>query len=282
MSTLNPKALITGSVELNSLPEIFSQINDLIDDPYCSVNDISKVISTDPSLTARLLKLVNSPFYGFPSEIATVSRAIAVIGLQELRDLVLATSVTRMFKGIPEDLVDMTQFWRQSIYCGLVARAIATRVNSTNRERLFVAGMLHKIGTLVLYKKTPELSRESISRAQFNGEVLYQAERDVFGFDHADVGGELIRQWKLPESLETAVEHHLFPSNHGDYSSDTAIIHLASLVTTALQASSEEVIPKLDEAAWEQANCAAELIQSVIDEADTQLSETYSLIRSDH
>lgn len=282
MSQLSPQALIIGSVELNSLPEIYRQINDLVDDPYCSVNDISKVISTDPSLTARLLKLVNSPFYGFPSQISTVSRAIAVVGIQELRDLVLATSVTRMFKGIPKDLIDMGQFWRQSIYCGLVARAIASRCNNANRERLFVAGILHKIGALVLYKKTPELSREAVSRVQFNGEVLYQAEEDVFGFNHADVGGELIRQWKLPRKLETAVEHHLFPADHHDNSIDTAIIHLANLIATALQSDGGEVVPKLDDNAWKNASCAVELLDSVIEEANVQLSATYSLIRCDH
>ncbi len=282
MSALTPQALITGSVEINSLPEIFTQINELVDDPYCSVNDISKVVLTDPSLTARLLKLVNSPFYGFPSEISTISRAVAVIGMQELRDLVLATSVTRMFKGIPSDLVNMTEFWHQSVYCGLVARAIATRINGTNREKLFVAGMLHRIGSLVLYKKTPELSREALSRAQFSGEVLYQAERDVFGFDYASVSGELLRQWKLPNSLRNSVENHISPSSHDDFTTDTAVIHLASLVATALQSESEEVIPSLDEPAWKHAGCAVELLDAAIEEANIQISETYSLIRSDH
>ncbi|MBL4850666.1 MAG: HDOD domain-containing protein [Gammaproteobacteria bacterium] len=300
MSQLSPHELIISSVELNSLPEIYSQINDLINDPYCSANDISKIISNDPSLTMRLLKLVNSPFYGFPSQIATVTRAIAIIGMQELRDLVLATSVTRMFTGIPSDLVNMSQFWRQSIYCGLVARAIAgrctpvsstgqaprkhggTRSNNKNGERLFVAGMLHKIGSLVIYKKIPELSREAISRAQFHGEVLYRAENNVIGFNHADVGGELIRQWKLPKNLETAIEHHLFPSQSLDDSSDTAIVHLANLITTTLQSSNEEVIPPLDHKAWGNAGCAVELIGPIVDEANTQLAQTYSLVRCDH
>jgi len=282
MMQLNPHELIVGSVELSSLPEIYSRINDLVDDPYCSVNDIGKIISNDPSLTTRLLKLVNSPFYGFPSQISTVARAIAIIGMQELRDLVLATSVTRMFTGIPADLVDMTQFWRQSIYCGLVARSIASRCNNKNRERLFVAGMLHKIGALVIYKKIPELSREAISRVQFNSEVLYKAENDVFGFNHADVGGELIRQWKLPVNLETAIEHHLFPSDSLDDSGDTAIVHLANLITTTLQSSNTEVIPPLDHKAWDNAGCAVELLGSVIDEANAQFAEAYALVRCDH
>jgi len=282
MSQLSPHELIISSVELSSLPEIYSQINDLVNDPYCSANDISKIISNDPSLTMRLLKLVNSPFYGFPSQITTVTRAIAIIGMQELHDLVLATSVTRMFTGIPRDLVNMSQFWRQSIYCGLVARAIASRCNNKNGERLFVAGMLHKIGSLVIHKKIPELSREAVSRVQFNGEVLYQAENDVIGFNHADVGGELIRQWKLPINLETAVEHHLFPSQNLDNSGDTAIIHLANLITTTLQSSNEEIIPPLDHNAWDNAGCAVEPLSSIVDEANTQLAETYSLVRCDH
>ncbi len=282
MAQLNPHELIVGSVELSSLPEVYSQINDLVDDPYCSVNDISKIISHDPSLTTRLLKLVNSPFYGFSSQVSTVSRAIAIIGMRELRDLVLATSVTRMFTGLPNDLVNMAQFWRESIYCGLVSRAIAGHCSGQNRERLFVAGMLHKIGALIIYKKIPELSREAINRVQFNHEILHRAENDVIGFNYSDVGGELMRQWKLPKSLESAVEHHLFPTDSLDDSGDTAIVHLASLITTALQSCNDEVIPPLDEKAWDNAGCAVELLESIIEEADIQLAETYSLVRCDH
>ncbi|PCH61198.1 MAG: phosphohydrolase [Gammaproteobacteria bacterium] len=282
MAQLNPHELIVSSVELSSLPEIYSKINGMVDAPYCAVNDIGKVISHDPGLTTRLLKLVNSPFYGFPSQISTVTRAVAIIGMQELRDLVLATSVTRMFTGIPGDLVDMSQFWRQSIYCGLVARSIASRCDNINREQLFVAGMLHKIGALVIYKKIPELSREAISRVQFNNEVLYKAENDVIGFNHANVGGELIRQWKLPANLETAIEHHLFPSDSHDNSGNTAIVHLANLITTTLQSSNNETIPPLDHKAWDNAGCAVELLSSVINEANAQFAETYSLVRCDH
>lgn len=282
MSFLTPRELVVGSVELNSLPEVYTRINDLVDDPYCSAEDVSRVASQDPSLTTRLLKLVNSPFYGFASTIDTVSRAIAVIGMRELRDLVLATSVTRMFKGIPSDLVDMTQFWKQSIYCGLIARALSRQRDAAHGERMFVAGMLHKIGALILYKKIPELSRESLSRVQFNNEVLYLVENEVIGFNHADVGGELIRQWKLPANLVAAVAHHLSPKDKGDNSSETSTVHLANLITTAIRPEHKEVIPPLDPTAWDIAGCPPELLDAVIEEANTQLSSTYALIRCDH
>src|SRR3569833_2554535 len=125
--SLSPRELVTGTIELASLPEVFLRVNEMIDSPRYTAADIGHVISRDPGLTARLLKLANSALYNFPSQIDTVSRAITIIGTRELRDLILATSVARIFKGLPNDLISMDFFWLHCVCCGLAARGRAAR-----------------------------------------------------------------------------------------------------------------------------------------------------------
>ena len=112
-------ALINKPLALVSPPTTYSQLNEPIHDDNASAEDITQVINTDPALTTHLLKIVNSPYYGFPSQISTISRFITIVGTSELNQLVLATSVIKAFKGIPEDLIKMENFWLHSIACAI-------------------------------------------------------------------------------------------------------------------------------------------------------------------
>src|SRR3569832_1443261 len=115
---LSPKELVTGAIELASLPEVFIRVNEMIDSHRYTAADIGHVISRDPGLTTRLLKIANRAVYSYPSQIDSGSRAITSIGTRELRDLILASSVARLFKGLPNDLVSLDDFWRHSVCCG--------------------------------------------------------------------------------------------------------------------------------------------------------------------
>ena len=121
------KALVESMKSVCSLPASYQRVNDKVDDPKSSVADIAKTISMDQGLSARLLKLANSAFYGFPSRIETISSAVMIIGARELRDLALATAVISMFKDVPPALCDMKSFWRHSLACGLTSRLLAVR-----------------------------------------------------------------------------------------------------------------------------------------------------------
>lgn len=275
---VSPRELVTGSVDIASLPDIFFRVNEMVEDPHCSASDIGDVIKNDAAFTARLLRLVNSPFFGFPSRIDTVSRAITVIGTRELRDLILATSVVKNFSGIPADLVTMDHFWRHSIYCGLLARIIATRCREVNLERFFVAGLLHDIGALLIYRKLPELAREALNRTNYNGQVLHQAERDVLGFDHADVGGELLRTWKLPESLIEGVACHHAPENAVHHPREAAVTHLANVIVTAIELGHHGPVPPLRQRAWDLLGLPVDFLEPTIAEADAKFADAYKMI----
>jgi len=204
---LTADALVNKSLELVSAPNTYLQLDTLIRDPMYSADDITAIINTDPALTTRLLKVVNSPYYGFPSQINTISRAITIIGTNELIQLVLATSVINAFKGIPSNLMNMDEFWKHSLACALTSSILAEKCNQTAREQFFIAGLLHNIGCLVMYQSVPELAREAINRAQFGHEIIYQAEQNVFGFDHTEVGEALSR---VGDCLHCLLKQHVF------------------------------------------------------------------------
>ena len=150
----SPQDLIKGSVRLSSLPEIYFKINDAINDPESSFGDVAEIIQNDVSLSARLLKMVNSSFYNFPSEIDTISHAISIVGTKQLRDLALATMVVTAFDGIPEDFVDMKDFWRHSVACGVSAWVIATNCLEENSERHYLTGILHDVGPVDYFRES--------------------------------------------------------------------------------------------------------------------------------
>ena len=277
---ISPRELITGALDLPSLPEVVMRAIELVNDPEASAIDIGRVLSEDSALTARLLKIVNSPFYGFPSRIDTVSRAITVIGTLDLLDLILATSVVKMFSGVPNDLVSMDSFWKHSLYGGVVARLLAARSKQPNVEHFFVAGLLHDLGSLVIYRKMPELAREALLRARYNGMVLQQAEQELLGFDHAMVGAELMRMWKLPASLVEAVEFHHNPSQSPNNPLIASVVHVADVIASAIRsgAGASEAAPPLDPAAWDKIGLPALAIEALLLEADQQFGDAQSMI----
>jgi HD-like signal output (HDOD) protein len=249
MKHKKPEALLKGWVELSSLPFIYIKINNAVNNPLSSTKDISDIISSDPSLTTRLLRLVNSAFYGFPSKIDTVSRALLAVGTNQIRDLALATSVLRLFKGIPEDLVSMDSLWRHSVACGVAAKILATGIQrGANVERFFTAGIIHDIGRFAIYKMMPYAAQEMILRCKANMEPLCLVEKEVIGFDHADLGRALAQLWNLPASLEDMIAYHHFPWEARLSPVETCVLHMADYVVHAMQLgdSGEQYIPPLD------------------------------------
>jgi HD-like signal output (HDOD) protein len=255
-----------------SLPRICLWLNDAVNNPRASTLEIAEVIANDAALTARLLRLVNSAFYAFPSKIETPSQAVMIIGTAHLCDLALTTSIARVFKDIPEDLVSMESFWRHSIACGLAARVLATRRHEPNVERFFVAGMLHDIGRLVIYQQAPALARQALLRARGDDDLLHHAEREVLGFDHAALGGALMRAWALPPSLEEAVGCHHDPARAKRFPLETALVHVGDVVAQAMRlgTSGERFVTPLDPAAWDLIELSPRQLPEVVQAVERQ------------
>jgi len=275
----NPASLLGEDVwTLSSLPHIFVEINRVVADPRSSANNVADVISKDPNLASKLLKIVNSAFYGFPSKVDTISRAVTILGNRELSTLALGTSVLTIFRDIPADLVDMKSFWAHSVACGVAARMIAKYENIANTERLFVAGLLHDIGRIIIYKHLPDQGREVLLHAQRTGCLLRSAELEVLGFDHTQVGAMLIKKWQFPLVLEQALTYHHQPAL-SQHLLEASIVHIADILINALTigTSGERFVPPLTAEVWTELGLETEMFPRSVRLVDRQVEEIFHL-----
>ncbi|MCA1806025.1 MAG: HDOD domain-containing protein [Xanthomonadaceae bacterium] len=232
-----PQSLLSDNIQLVSLPEVCMQVQVMAEDPNCGADDLGRLIAKDTALTSRLLKLVNSAFYGFSSRVETVSRAVSLVGIAELRNITLAASAAEVFADIPGDLMDMVSFWRHSVFTGLVARKLAAECHVLHHERLFTAGLLHDVGRLLIFMRLPEQASEILASGREDHGDLCELERAILGFDHAEAGAELLHHWKLPPALCSAIRHHHAPRQASEAPLEAAILHLANAITHYLELS---------------------------------------------
>ncbi len=269
---------------LVSLPDVCLRLTEILRSPDASAKTIGEVVARDPSLTARLLKLVNSAFYGFVRRIDTVSRAITIIGDRELYNLVLAVSAVKSFSGVPSVLVNMDSFWRHSTYCGLIARSLGKRCRILHPERLFVTGLLHDIGSLILYKQVPGLAKDLLMVAQGDERLLCQAEEQALGFGHAELGALLLERWMLPDALVSAVRHHHDPGAAGEHMLEASLVHMAEVFANRSQIGAlfedASVETEISPRAWEATSLSPEALdqEEIIGEAGLQFAEAAHLL----
>lgn len=277
---LDPEVLVQKTKVISSLPLVYTRVQEAVNDPHSSNRDLANIISEDPGLAARLLRMSNSPFFGFASKIDTINRAVTVIGTKQLCDLVLATSVMRLFHGVSPELVCMESFWRHSVACGVAARILATYRREPNVERFFVAGLLHDIGRLIIFMQIPEIALKVLQEAHSRAALLYEVESEMLGFDHAAVGGALLTQWWLPEHTVEAVAHHHRPSDSPNEHIDAALVHIADLIVNAMciGTSGERFVPPLDLRAWERIGLPVSVLAPTLTQLERQYSEAISVI----
>ncbi|MDO8291797.1 MAG: HDOD domain-containing protein [Gallionella sp.] len=273
--------LVQGVGGLVTLPNVFIRINQLVEDPNSSTADIAKAVSQDPSFTVRLLRVANSPFYGFSSTIDTVTKAVSVIGTSQIRNLALSMSVAKTFAGLPNNLVSMDNFWRHSLYCALTARILAKQARKCDPEAVFTAGLLHDIGELIIFNRLPDQAKEALLLVldQVDDLPVYQAERQIIGFDHAQVGGELARQWNLPPLLEECIAYHHSIGEAKRHPRETALVHLANILAQMAELdtlNSDDVSP-IDPHAWEITGLDETVIELVVREAQEEIVEAEKL-----
>ncbi len=221
--------LARGVSQLVSLPDVCLQVNQMAEDETCSAEDMARVVQRDPALTSQLLRIANSAYYGLTAKVETVTRAITIIGNRELRDLVLATSVINNFATLAGDRAFLEAYWRHSVRVGCIARTLAqgaaTRV--LHSERLFVAGLLHDIGRLVMAVRIPELLRVMVALSRSKRIPMREAERLVFDLDHGEVGAALLADWELPEVMVEAAAWHHEPERAEAFPMEVALVHVA-------------------------------------------------------
>lgn len=277
---IDAERIVTNVLKVAALPAVAMKFSEAIRDPLTSNQDLENIVSEDSALAAKVLMIANSALYNFPSKIDTISNAITIIGHKQLSEIILSCSVVAMFKDIPQDIIDMEQFWRHSISVATAARILAASRREQNIEKFFTAGLLHDIGKLIIFVEAPEYALEIISQCHAKKELMYKVEQDVMGFDHAKLGAMLLKKWKLPNSIVSAVYYHHMPSVSSGDIIGPGIIHLADMITHALQfgSSGEEFVPTLNEKAWNALNLDVEILGPLIEQLNVQHTEAVKYI----
>ncbi len=185
--------LVQSCTSVFTLPELHAHVRDVVDNSDASMDDLVNVLKLDPAISARLLCIANGSSYGTPKQVDTISRAVSLIGVQAVKDLVAETTIGQTFSGMPSQFMDATRFWRKSLFCALVAERMATSCGVDNSERCFVEGLLRDIGHFVLYQTVPQRAQSALIESGYLEASLAEVEQSNIGCDFAEVGAELIR-----------------------------------------------------------------------------------------
>jgi len=250
---LSAYELVADVEQILALPDVCMQIIARLDE-QASAAEMSRIISQDIGLSGRLLKIANSAWYGFPSRVDTISRAVTILGNGALRDLVLTTSVINTFGDMSDDIPDLSRFWRHSIAVAVIAQHLARQASTPvlQDERLFVAGLLHDVGRVVMHLRIPELMRVMLHVSKTEQIPMSDAERLIFDIDHGEVGGELLRIWGLPVSLQEVAAFHHHPEKATAFPLEVSLVHIANNIAKAagFHSSEAEQDISIDPKAW--------------------------------
>lgn len=237
VSRKNPSSigeLASGQFQLPSLPIIVVELIDTLNDQTANFSRLVEKIAKDQSIVARVMRLANSPFYGFPGGIASIREAMALLGFNSVRNLVLASTLMDMFQGKGGEF-DWPEFWRHSFNTGACAKLLAAKTRQ-DQETAFLAGILHDIGRLLVGVYLPGQFASSLNYQREHGVTLIEAEQTLWQTDHARIGAAAARQWRLPAVICHAIEHHHNSEPTGDRPL-TDIAYLANVLDQELAAS---------------------------------------------
>jgi HD-like signal output (HDOD) protein len=237
--------------ELPTLPHVVQKIVLMSNRADTSAEDLGKIIEKDQVLAAKVLKLANSPFYGFPSRIASVSHAVVVLGLNVVKGLTLGATAFDMMKA-----AGMEQLWRHSLGVAMMAHILAARIGIKSPEEIFAAGLLHDLGKVVLQAKLPDLGAQVERALKLGDGSRTQAEQEVLGLTHADMAGWLGDLWHLPATLKDPMMFHHHPILARDAETQTAIVHVADVLVKGMGCgdSGDDLVPPLNQKAWKLMN----------------------------
>lgn len=271
---------VTIEANLISLPDIYWRLKEILATHDYSLQDVAQLIVYDPGMTARLLRMVNSAYFGFAAKIDTVNHAVSILGVQQIEDVILTTSIADALGDYECEHLDIKQFWMRSVYRAIAARELAGVCNLMDGERMFVAGLLSGIGHLIMYQSVPVLAQQAQRQADESGRPLHLVERDLIGFDHAGVASLLMQNWKLPGSHVAVIEKHLELDPDVDFLLETAIVHIAVLIGNAFAESRalDEVLVRADNRAWDVTGLDTGRCEAIEMLVEKQLNSVLSLL----
>ncbi len=255
---------------LPTLPQVASRLLSIINNPLTSAGDVAFVVGQDLSLSAKVLRLANSAFYGIPRSITSISNAVVILGLKVISTMVLGLTVFDMF---PEDqssvrLFDRKAFWIHSLSCGLIAKFLATRIRKVilfDPEEAFCTGLLHDIGKVVMEQYLHDDFHQALDHAVRDGIPLFESEMKRLGYSHSDVAEWLTESWSLPLEIRLSLIHHHDPGNSDQCRDLVSLCHIADWLCyeTGMVIGREYKAPSLQEESMELLKLRTEDLESI-------------------
>ena len=256
-----PSAFLAGSLVLPSLPKVQTQLQEILDDPESTMDELIEIVSNEPKLSAAVLRLVNSGLYHLDEKVETPAKAVEILGFEKAGSLTLGTVSLSLFKRQENPVLDLEKFWKHSTACGVIAQEIAKAANLGDPDRFFAGGLMHDLGLHIIFESNYGLAIELYNQANRDGYNLYKAETELLGFNHADLGGYLLNKWKFPRPLVAAAWGHHNP-HKVKTDPDAMVIHVADFIAQALgyDLGISPVIGFIDDAAWEKLGLSGEQV----------------------
>ena len=223
----SPGEIAARITELVTLPAVYLEVRKVVNDEDASASDLARVVSADPAIAARVLRVVNSAAYRPVNPVETISQAVSILGMRRVHDLALASSLASMFEKLPMADASMAGYWARAVTTALMARKFALAAQRGDAEAAFVQGLFAEVGHLAMFQAAPECVRAVLERATLVDRDVAHVEYDVLGFHHAEVGAELLSLWSLPDALVSTVATHALPNDCESTSFDALVCHIA-------------------------------------------------------
>lgn len=264
--------------ELPTIPQVVLRLNSVLADPNSSARDVANLVSEDQVLTTRILKLVNSAFYGYPGQIKTLTHAVVILGFREVKNVVLTSQIFDLFKTSYKaigNLFDINLLWTHSVGCAVISRNIASKIRYPEPEEMFTAGLIHDIGKIIELRCVPEKMADVFQMVEDRNIYMLEAERDVLGVTHCEIGRVMAEMWDFPPEIESCIAMHHTPSLAKKHCMEVSIVHIANCLTRMLEIGSggDNLIPQTDPFSWERIGISQEEHESILTESLNSLAE---------
>jgi len=263
------KRIVQDTKSLPTLPGIVLKISKLAEDDKSSVNEIARLISSDHILSAKVLKLVNSPFYGFSGRVSTISNALILLGVNVIRSLALSSSI---FEIMEKSVVGL---WEHSFGAAVAANTIAKILQLPDAEEISTAALLHDIGKAIIKIKLEEDYNQLISIIKEKDISMIDAEHEFLGTGHPEIGEWIARTWFLPEKLIEPIACHHNVKKSVIHKTKTAAVHLADILVKAsgFGFSGDDIVPRIQTEAWDKLDLNEKILEEIVQETEDRLIE---------
>ena len=271
--------LLKQGDSLPTLPEIYFKVSALLEDKDSSVEDIGKIIATDPAISYKILTMVNSAYFGLSNEVFSINQAITLLGRFRIKQILIGTLLGDVFKDFNTEYFSLREFWQHSIRTAIIAEQLAVVSDYCEEpETIFTAGLLHDVGRLILAAQMPEVLPIIDQNAIDHRITIVRSEIEIVGLAHTEIGAALMQKWGFPELIWVSVSNHHRTDYSGPFFQVTQLVCLANQLAHQPLPEDEEAMQQILDRIpnWQEANASVEYLFNTCQRAENLVLEVAS------